>query len=195
MYTVPLIVVVPWANPRLLNNAKRRNSSTIFFGIICLGLHAKPETERVERLDAFMQQVALPEPIYTRLPYSLQARHPAKRRQARPQILYRRYNDRDLLRWCKNGSDTLKRERQDQSGTIGVAGMGGRKATGAQRLPQRTPDFQSSSLALTHFMRVSVMKAARAGVGGACAGIRIRRSKMMEVVQRSLSLPQGLKPE
>src|ERR1700722_2373402 len=62
MYTVPLIVVVLWANPRLLNKARKRNSLTIFFGIICPWLHAKPETERVERLDAFMQQVAFPTP-------------------------------------------------------------------------------------------------------------------------------------
>jgi hypothetical protein len=50
-------------------------------------------------------------------------------------------------------------------GKIDVAGMGGRKAIGAQRLPQRSPDFLSSLLALTHFMRVPFVKTARADVG------------------------------
>ena len=48
-----------------------------------------------------------------------------------------------------------------------MAGMGGRKATRAQRLPQRTPDFPVELAGVDPFMRVSLMKAARAGVGGA----------------------------
>ena len=48
-----------------------------------------------------------------------------------------------------------------------MAGMGGRKATRAQRLPQRTPDFSVELAGVDPFMRVSLMKAARAGVGGA----------------------------
>jgi hypothetical protein len=39
--------------------------------------------------------------------------------------------------------------------------------TGAPCSPQRTPDFQSSLLALAKFMRLSLMKAAHAGVAGA----------------------------
>jgi hypothetical protein len=39
--------------------------------------------------------------------------------------------------------------------------------TGAPGSPKRTPDFLSSFLALAHFMRFSLMKAAYAGVGGA----------------------------
>jgi hypothetical protein len=39
--------------------------------------------------------------------------------------------------------------------------------TGAPRSPQRTPDFLPSFLALAHFMRLSFMKAAHAGAGGA----------------------------
>jgi hypothetical protein len=38
---------------------------------------------------------------------------------------------------------------------------------GAPRSPQRTPDFLWSLLALAHFMRLSLNKAAHAGVGGA----------------------------
>jgi hypothetical protein len=36
----------------------------------------------------------------------------------------------------------------------------------APRSPQRTPDFLSSLLALSNFMRLSLMKAAHADVGG-----------------------------
>jgi hypothetical protein len=43
----------------------------------------------------------------------------------------------------------------------------GGNRTGARRSPQRTPDFLSSLLALVNFMRLSLMKAAHAGVGGA----------------------------
>jgi hypothetical protein len=39
--------------------------------------------------------------------------------------------------------------------------------TGAPCSPKRTPDFLSSFLALANFMRLSLMKAAHAGVGGA----------------------------
>ena len=39
--------------------------------------------------------------------------------------------------------------------------------TGAPCSPQRTPDFLSSLLALANFMRLSLMKAAHAGIGGA----------------------------
>jgi hypothetical protein len=39
--------------------------------------------------------------------------------------------------------------------------------TGAPCSPQRTPDFLSTFLALANFMRLSLMKAAHAGVGGA----------------------------
>src|ERR1700691_4114618 len=42
-----------------------------------------------------------------------------------------------------------------------------RNWTGAPRSPQRTPDFLSSLLALAHFMRLSLLKAAHADVGGA----------------------------
>jgi hypothetical protein len=42
-----------------------------------------------------------------------------------------------------------------------------RESTGAPRSPTRTPDFLSSLLVLAHFMRLSLMKAAHAGVGGA----------------------------
>src|ERR1700723_802073 len=42
-----------------------------------------------------------------------------------------------------------------------------RQSTGAPRSPKRTPDFLSSLLALANFMRLSLMKAAHAGVGGA----------------------------
>src|ERR1700733_7054383 len=42
-----------------------------------------------------------------------------------------------------------------------------RESTGAPRSPKRTPYFLSTFLALTHFMRLSLMKAAYAGVGGA----------------------------
>jgi hypothetical protein len=42
-----------------------------------------------------------------------------------------------------------------------------RNWTGAPRSPQRTPDFLSSMVALAHFMRLSLKKAAHAGVGGA----------------------------
>jgi hypothetical protein len=42
-----------------------------------------------------------------------------------------------------------------------------RESTGAPGSPQRTPDFLSSLLALANFMRLSLMKAAHAGVGGA----------------------------
>ena len=44
--------------------------------------------------------------------------------------------------------------------------VGGNR-TGAPRSPERTPDFLSSLLALANFMRLSLMKAAHAGVGGA----------------------------
>jgi hypothetical protein len=39
--------------------------------------------------------------------------------------------------------------------------------TGAPGSPERTPDFLLSLLALANFMRLSLMKAAHAGVGGA----------------------------
>jgi len=39
--------------------------------------------------------------------------------------------------------------------------------TGAPRSPRRTPDFLSGFLALANFMRLSLMKAAHVGVGGA----------------------------
>jgi hypothetical protein len=39
--------------------------------------------------------------------------------------------------------------------------------TGAPCSPKRTPDFLSSLLALANFMRLSLMKAAHAAVGGA----------------------------
>jgi hypothetical protein len=39
--------------------------------------------------------------------------------------------------------------------------------TGAPRSPQRTPDFLSNFLALSNSMRLSLMKAAHADVGGA----------------------------
>src|ERR1700678_3562377 len=42
-----------------------------------------------------------------------------------------------------------------------------RESTGAPRSPKRPPDFLSSLPALAHFMRLSLMKAAHAGVGGA----------------------------
>jgi hypothetical protein len=42
-----------------------------------------------------------------------------------------------------------------------------RNWTGAPRSPQRTPDFLSSLLALAHFMRLSLLKAAHAVVSGA----------------------------
>jgi hypothetical protein len=45
------------------------------------------------------------------------------------------------------------------------SGGGGR--TGALGSPQRTPDFLSNFLALANLMRLSLMKAAHAGVGGA----------------------------
>jgi hypothetical protein len=37
--------------------------------------------------------------------------------------------------------------------------------TGAPRSPKRTPDFLSTLMALTNFMRLSLMKAAHAAVG------------------------------
>jgi hypothetical protein len=42
-----------------------------------------------------------------------------------------------------------------------------RNRTGAPGSPERTPDFLWSLLALAHFMRLSLKKAAHAGVGGA----------------------------
>jgi hypothetical protein len=51
----------------------------------------------------------------------------------------------------------------NRTGSQNLAG----NRTGAPRSPERTPDFLSSVLALAHFMRLSLMKAAHAGVGGA----------------------------
>jgi hypothetical protein len=41
---------------------------------------------------------------------------------------------------------------------------------GAPRSPKRTPDFLSNFLALANLMRLSLMKAAHTGVGGAPKG-------------------------
>src|ERR1700723_3911928 len=64
-----------------------------------------------------------------------------------------------------------------------------RESTGAPRSPKRTPDFLSSLLALANFTRLSLMKAAHAGLGGRpVQEIRIRGPKTMGAAQRSLSL-------
>jgi hypothetical protein len=48
-----------------------------------------------------------------------------------------------------------------------MSGRAKRESTGAPRSPRRTPDFLSSLLALANFMRLSLMKAAHADIGGA----------------------------
>ena len=65
-----------------------------------------------------------------------------------------------------------------------------RNWTGAPRSPQRTPDFLWSLMVLAHFMRLSLKKAAHAGVGGApCRRSeylsRIRRAKPTKAFNRS----------
>src|ERR1700733_8320951 len=119
MYTVPLIVVVPWANPRLLNQARRRNSSTIFFGITCLWLHTKPEIERVERLDGFMRRIAPPSCPSTL--FVLISRATEVYEQALEERHANSSNIGDLVieiseTGRKNGSESLKRDGLDQTG-------------------------------------------------------------------------------
>ncbi len=69
-----------------------------------------------------------------------------------------------------------------------------RDQTGAPRSPQRTPDFLSSLLALANFMRLSLMKAAHAGVGGApCRKFGYVGRKRWAKPQQSLLYPVKLK--
>jgi hypothetical protein len=77
------------------------------------------------------------------------------------------------IRWWRCGPRSAERAAYRSCPGLKCArenrpsGRANRNWTGAPRSPQRTPDFLWTLLALAHFMRLSVMKAAHAGVGGA----------------------------